>query len=331
MADQDFNINIRTTADTAGVRQTQAAIEQLKQQTAAAGAAGGGLESFGSAFGLSAVGVGVALNRAIKAYGDEQVRIAEEAAKHLDLLIASAKKWDDMARAATSMEDVLKLAETATKSVADAQGELLKFQNEGLAGWKEWLDALVTIKGFTSGPFAKAFEDEANRLADNAERIRDSRRRAVEDAKATAAGFDEEKLKPIDEAYADINAKLQEQERLQEQVGTSNIDSYIAIGKQIEIYKAQLKELMDLEKQRKREEEATAQSKQEDVDFWAKQIRGASPQVQRILQNEAAGFTGVAEALKRGATPGQLQELGPLEKAMQENNRILEALLQQWR
>jgi hypothetical protein len=355
-AEQDYIISIRTTADTAGIRQMEAQLKQLGVQvesvqkageaTAGGGGAGRGI---GALFGVSAVGVGLAVKNLVEGIGNEQVRITQELDKQLTHLTELSQKWAATAASARSQADVEKLALSTLTELEAAQKRMNDYQNAGLGFTKQWADTILSVIQLLGGPklgglFAKAFEEQAAQLANNVVLTRQAAIAAADLALEYKEAFDEEKAKPFAEAVASITAKIQEAEAAQAAAGTANIEKYTEEGRKVEQYKAQLQEIIQLENQRKHEADETAAEREKDVDFVQKQIQRASPQARAVLMNEQAAqlardqgrqrdadlFQQSAERFKQFATPAQKEEISVLEKLI-EQNRLLREIRDTWR
>ncbi len=140
MADQDFNIKVVTTADTTGIRQTEAELEKLKRQqatfaetarrqAAAAAAAARPTPAVSETLGVTGTAVGVGtiitlLTSAVtkwKAFNDEQD-------KWVDGMIKAQEKSRELGLAVADMLDAIKSAERIETEPLEQSFERLKYR-----------------------------------------------------------------------------------------------------------------------------------------------------------------------------------------------------------
>ncbi len=276
------------------------------------------LSSLLGSLGLGIAGAavaGFALNKAISAYGDYQLRINKELDEQLTKLTASAQKWKEIAQQATSMDDVGKVAAAILPSLDAAEKKFNDFQNAGTSWWKDTIDGLVKGATFGGSIFGKLFEEQSSRNAEEVENLRKQGAAAIKLGEEYSAAFEKEKIRPFDEAIQDLNKQLEQHRALQKSLGSGNVESWAAEEAIIRRISTEIVQLTRLEAEHQRLRDKTE-----------KYIQTADPQVQAILKNEkammdaraqgreqdAAAFEKTALALHRGATPKQEEELSKI-------------------
>lgn len=362
MADQDFDIKIRIQADTGQVETIRREFEKLGAQVEVtkrqAEAAEGGLSGIGrtSAFGVSAVTAGATLNRILNEYAQAQVRVNEELDKQGAKVVELGKKWQEAAREALTVEDVRKVAASGIADI-DAIGDRIRaIATQDVPVLQDAGDTLVKAlkNAFTfggdpgaKGPYETLRAELIRGLAQQQQLATQQKKDAIELSETYQDLFEQLKLKPIDEAFSEIGAKieqLQEDQRNLDKNAANYLEQYNKINKELAVAERTQKLLLQTEQERKREAEATAQEREKDREVSEKAIKGASPQVQAILKQESAAqaareagrggdadlFEKSVEAFKRGATPQQLGELKAIEE-LRETNAVLREMRDMWK
>lgn len=88
---------------------------------------------------------GYEVYKAITGIAEEQLKVNQEIDNQTDKLVANAKTWGEMAKNATSPEDVQKLAADISKSLDQVAQKTREVQQEGLHGWDAFLDNTVNV------------------------------------------------------------------------------------------------------------------------------------------------------------------------------------------
>lgn len=313
MAEQDFDIKIRTTADATGIKQTEAGLSNLSQ--------------VGGALGLSAVGVGLALNKIIRDYGESQLKIAQELDKQLSTLTALAHKWSDIAQAADSAADVQKLGQAGVSAIQAAEAEFNKFQNSTTAWWKQLTDSIIKGPTFGATIFEKLDNEQSSRLAENVQRTREAAIAATRQAEAYKEAFDKRKAGDLGQAVDELNSKIRDLQVTQKAVGIDNIESYVALGRQVEIYKGQLQEIIKLqEKSRAGAERKYEQGRNElsglpfptNADAYFRNLDAAKRASDRGDSKAAEQLQKTADELRKFAGPESRRAIDELDKLRQQ-------------
>jgi len=193
MADQDFQIQIRTLADTYGIKQVQTELDKLGEQqrkleaAAARGApiakdllagkpAGGesdpkkakeaekDAEDSGRRIGeilgrFAGAAVLFGIVRNVEQVAEELQKISVELDKQGSKLTENADKYLSIARAATSQEEVIKAAESAMGDVRAAHERVIEAQGQELTLYQKITDTIYhgVVNALT--PWGKAAED----------------------------------------------------------------------------------------------------------------------------------------------------------------------------
>lgn len=311
MADQDFNIKVVTTADTTGLRQTSIGMAELQKQVQAQNVAA---QQMGYQLGQA---LRIVAGGAIIAGGYKFVTQLHEAATQIDKIsdglakqggqiVENAKKFAEMSKFAEDNADIIKIGEGALKGVESAHARLLEEASKELTIWQKIAD--IWAAGFKDkGPIAQAKELAEAQAAQNYEMARTSAIQAIASAKILEA---RRASQTYEQTLQELNDRLREQQTLADtHWAQKDIESYLTAARAAETYK---KAIADLNAEH---DKAVTETE--------KKIKGADPQVQRILQNEAAArtasaagrgndadaFTRSVEALRRGATPQQLEQV----------------------
>jgi hypothetical protein len=323
MADKDFNINIRTTADTTGVKQTEAELARLQKE------ADKGAKETGASIGRLIAPFVTAFSAfkfvdQINTVAERLKQTSEELAKQGEQLVENGKHYAELAKSARDEGDVIKIAERALHDTEAAHKRVVAAQQEELTWWDKITDSvyhgLVNVASFNeatkdAGRIAKEALDLRVAGQEREEAIaRQNLVSAIRSGEAYKEAFERRKAEPFAQAIKEITDQIAEQERILKSIDYTKFpESWLAAAKNIERSKSDLQEIVKLQ------EKAVSQT--------AKDIKGAPPQVQRILMNEQAAriataegrerdaelFTRSAEAFKRGATPQQLQQAAKLE------------------
>src|SRR5580765_6156103 len=334
MADQDFVINIRTTANTAGVQQITAALNSIGAQVQSINAAGGGGGGGGEGgatlldkaaakiehgifrTAVHAIGIGVVYEMvgALRETGKELEKVSEELDKQGAKLVKNAQLYSEQTKFATTQADVVKIGAAAMKDVEEAHAKVIELQKQELGYAAQFSDfinvQLFKNKGKTEGDY------EATRRInlEGAQQLEDAARRNVLlDIQAAKLNEARHASQSYAETVAELNQRLKEQEALAAtHLAQGDVQSYLAAASAVEKYK---KELEDLKAGHDKLTEKTQ-----------KYVEGADPQVKAILANEkamfearaagreadAAMFERSALGLRAGARPDQLADVAKI-------------------
>lgn len=259
-----------------------------------------------------AVVAGFALNKALTANAERQLAINRELDSQLTKVTDLSQKWSAAAKGARSYEDVLKLTTQIIPVLDEAGNKFREFQNKGISAWKQLSDLFTAGIPGAGKVFENSFQTQANVLAENAQRLRDSAIAATKLGLAYKSAFDAEKVKPLDEAVGDLTKKIQYHLNLAKQLGPKNIESYNTEIRLAEMYKNELLEISQIQKEARQD------------------LEKAAPQVKSILNNEQAAavarkqgrereadqYQKAAEDFKKGALPIELEQASRLEERL---------------
>jgi hypothetical protein len=331
MADQDFNINIRTTANTAGIEQIKSALTGLGAQVnsinAASGGGGGGggdlldkaaakIEHGIFRTAVHAIGIGVVyeLVGALKRAGEEIEKVSEELDKQGAKLVSNAQLYSEATKFATTQADVVKIGSAAMKDMEEEHKKVVELQKQELgyaAQFSDFLNVqLFKNRGKTEGDY-----EAARRInLETAEQLETAaRQNALLDIQAAKLIEARHAAQSYEETVAELNQRQKEQQALADtHLAQGDVQSYLAAAGAVEKYRKELESL--------KEAHDKLTSKTE------KYIEGADPQVKAILANEkamfearaggrdqdAAMFERSALALRRSARPDQLAEVAKI-------------------
>src|SRR5882724_7225013 len=122
-----------------------------------------------------AVGAGFALNRALVANAERQLKVNQELDIQLTKVTELSHKWSEMSKAATGPEEILKVTSAIIPTLDQASAKFREFQNTNAV--KEACQSILDT--FTAGipgvgkAFDVAFLKQANVLSDNVQRLRE--------------------------------------------------------------------------------------------------------------------------------------------------------------
>ncbi len=380
MADQDFNIKVVTTADTSGLVKTREEIQKVREaaekarqdagakalfaaedkakgptpSTAPAEQAGSSLTR---AF-TAAAGFGYIVARVINGIAEETNKVTVELDKQGEHVVDLGKKWADMARAATSTEDIAKIAASGVKEIDSLTSSINKANQAELTLGQSMVDTLV--KAFKNTKDAIGPNEELqNNLVLGLALIKQEaiavQAESIELARKNEAAFDANKAKPLADALSDISQKMYEAKNAQDALTREmlktegGIKEYDRLSKVLANLTQQTDLLTQADAKRQRQAEAANKAAEKELSekrkFEASALESASPQAKRILENEeaarrarAAGdersadlFQRSAEQFRKSASPDQQSEASQLGKLLADGNIILNQLLAVWR
>ncbi len=334
MSDQDFNIKVITTADTTGLQQTSQKLKELREQSRQdIGAAalfarippGGPAPSAGpqgrdplahigtgfERFALHAIGIGAVLEalNGIKQLAGEINKITESLDKQGEQLVANSRQMIMQAKFAEDDAGVLKVAEEGMKSIAAQHKIVEELQQKELTNAQKIADTFSVDPAFAGqgGPNQQRLDEERAQAQSNEQA---ARRTAISSLATAEREKERRAAQGLSQDIEELNQKLaHENELKQAAYAAGDIQGYVEAAQAAKQYSTQLENVIALQKKESAETE--------------KKLQQADPQVQRILQNEAAArrsaaqgrdqdaemFTKSAEEFKRAATPQQLQQV----------------------
>jgi hypothetical protein len=356
MADQDFNINIRINANTAQVDAIRQSFEKLGAQvqvTNAQAAAGGGIA--GGDLGRLVGGLtGVGLGSSIYAFVDglkrasaEIAKISEDLDKQGAQLVENAQLFGVQAKHATDAADVIKISDAALKEMAATQKTLNDLSEKELGYAAKVSDYLQTQmlarqRQAGMGDYEAASQENLKTAVSQAAAAQAAAIKEIDDAQ-------DAQQRGIEEIISDTQRAIElEQKHADTARAANDAVEYAKAVNALNKYNQELEKAIKLREQQhqqqQKEDEATAQSKQEDIDFVQQQVKRASPQARAALMNEQAAqlardqgrqrdadlFQQSADRFKQFATPGQKEEIGVLEKLVEQTG-ILREIRDSWK
>jgi hypothetical protein len=260
MAQDDYEIKIRTTADTAGIQQTSAQLRQLeaqtKQQTSDAEAAG---RIGGRLVGQLLGGLSVfAIIDMVKNLSAEFAKVAAESEKIGAQLVRNAQKYAEEAKAAETQADVIKIGHSALRDVEAAHERINTVQKERLGIAQEIQDSIThnLIVAMT----AAQVDEETGRF--NQQLLDQKRQQAAQDleiARQVAAGairtseaykeaFDRRKAQPINEVIQELIKHVADLEIQLKGIDYNQFpESWLKTAQNIELAKKQLQEFISIQ------------------------------------------------------------------------------------
>ena len=363
MADVDFNINIRTVADTTGIKLTQQGLDALKvsalqgnqqaiaalqqltnaQRQAAAGA--GNVGELGRLVGTF-TGVGIAggilsFVNGLKQASNEIAKISEDLDKQGEQLVKHAQLFDEQSRHAENTSDVLKVSDATLKDIESTQKKFneLSQQEVGIAAQvSDYLQTQLLARQRAAGIGDYEAAQQRN-LQTALEQMQAARQKGMDELiKAEDASN-----QTFEERSQLLQNEIAEQEKLK-QAALDNTDpgGYAKAGNNLVRLNKLLEDTNKLEAERRekesREKEQNDAEREKDRDFVQEQVKRASPTARSILRNEQSAqiardqgrdrdaelFQRTADQFKQSATPQQQQEVGVLEKLIEQNGLLRE-------
>ncbi len=327
MADQDFNIKVVTTANTAGVQQTTAAFDQLQakiqaaQKAASVPPAAGGIGSaatdFGRIIGFAAGGAVYQFLEVIKQSALEIEKVSTELQKQGNQISENAQKFSELAKFSTTQDDVLKIGEGALKGVETAHKNLLDISGKELTTWQKIVD--IWAAGFKDkGPIAQALELQQAQAAQNYQMERTN---AIQEITSAQRTKDDLAAKSYADKVAYLTDKIDEQDRAQRRAGVSNVEDYLKAGAAAENYRKILAGIKSEEDKSKTPEQKSADktadneaAKRKARDFAEVKAYG------RILSPQERANSGIPEDLNAAEKQRQasIKAQQDAEKAVEE-------------
>ncbi len=328
MADADFNINIRTIADTTGIKLTQQGLDALKiaalqgnqqaitalqqltsAQKGAASAGAGNAAELGRLIG-TITGVGLAggilsfVNGLEKASA-ELSKIADELDKQGAELVKHAQLQDQAARHAKDQDDILKISSATLKDIEATQKTFNDLSQKEL-GYAETISdylqkqLLARQRAAGMGDYEAARQSELETAANQALSARQKGMQEVLAAEKALNQTTEEHLSTLNREIA------AEERRKQSAASSTDPGGYVKAANNLAILKKELADFIELE-----EQERAAREKQQESAYGA-----ASPQAKAILENEKRAretgdqaFQKTADQFRESATPADLAQV----------------------
>lgn len=276
MADQDFKINVVTTANLQGIQQTGAALgqlskQQLAQQQAVQNAAYEVGRALRIALGGAVIAGGYKFVSDLRAAAVAIEKLSAEMDKQGAQLVRNAQAMAELTKYATTNADVIKIAEGSLKSVEQTQKAMIDAAAEELTLWQKIQDVWTT--GFKdTGPQAAALKLKQEMASQNFEM---ARQHALQDI--SVAKFMEAKRasQTYSQTIAELNQKIKENEQLAAtHLAQGDVQSYLSSASAAEKYKQQLSQVTN--------------ERDKSVSKISNAIDQADPQVKAVLMNEQA-------------------------------------------
>ncbi len=328
MADVDFNINIRTIADTTGIKLTQQGLDALKvaalqgnqqaitalqqltnaQKGAAVAGAGNAAELgrlIGQFTGVGLAGGVLALVSGLKQASAEIIKIADGLDKQGEELLKHAQLQSDAARHAKDQDDILKISSATLKDIEATQKTLNEVSQKEIgyaASISDYLQKqlLARQRAAGLGDYEAAHRAELETAENQAQSAREQGMSEVLAAEKAINQTTEEHL-----ATLDREIKAEEQRKA---AAAANTDpgGYVKAANNLAKLRKELEEFSKLEEQERRKKEQA-----QDAAYSS-----ASPQAKAILENEKRAretgdqaFQKTADQLRKSATPSDLAQV----------------------
>ncbi len=358
MADQDFNIKVVTTADTTGIQKTSAGFKQIQQDEAKANESAAQLASSQTRGFISASGFGYIVARVINGIAEETNKVTAELDKQGEHVVELGQKWADMARAATSAEDVAKIAASGAKEI-DALGKAItKAATPDFSIGQTVVDSLVKAFKNTKdaiGPNEQLAQELFKGLQQDQQQLIEINARAIELGRTFEASFNKRQAEPLADALSEVADDMAKAKNEQDGLTGAmlktkgGIDRYNELAVILANLTRQTDLLTQADARRQRQAEAAAKAQEKELSerrgFEESALKSASPQAKAILRNEeaarqarAAGdersadlLQKSAEQFRRSASPDQQSEASQLGKLLQDGNTIMSQLLDVWK
>ncbi len=328
MADIDFNINIRTIADTTGIKLTQQGLDALKvaaiqgnqqaiaslqQLTAAqkqvAGAGAGNAAELGRLVGTF-TGVGIAggilsLISGLKQASAEIIKIADELDKQGAELVKHAQLQGEAARHAKDQSDILKISDATLKDIESSQKKANELAGQEVGFWASISDylqkqLLARQRASQMGDYEAAQQKNQETAI---EQLLAARQQGMREVLAAEKAINQ----TTEEHLATLNREIEAEEK-RKATAAANTDpgGYVKAANNLARLKKEFEDFIALEIK-----EQEIRGKQQEAAFGA-----ASPQAKAILANEKRAretgdqaFQKTADQLRKSATPADLAQV----------------------
>lgn len=348
MADQDFNINVRTIADTTGIKLTEEglraikiaalqgnkeAITALQNLTAASRQAQNEAKQSATQIGqilgsLTGIGIGTAIYQLVeglKAASSEIEKIAEDLDKQGAALVQHAQLYGEEARHAKDVGDVLKLSDKTLKDIEATQKTLNDLTGKDLSNWAKFSDFVQQYVGNAQqGVYTQARQLEIETALAQLIQARQQGMKEVLEA--------EQRSKETLEDHINILVReILAQDKLKAAAKANNDPGgYVQATNNAARLRIELEKVIKLQEERDKAADKTASQKQAQEDSFIKgAIGGSSAQTKAVLANELAAqrerragdersaelFEKSAAQLEKSMTPEERDELEGLRKA----------------
>jgi hypothetical protein len=322
--DRDFEIKIRTTADTTGIKQTEAELESLgkKSGNAIAPETAGIFEGISAGASLASVAVvamGAAAYKTIKTISEFNAELNEELDKEVGSLERLEAKWHDVAAAADSLKDVHSLASNVVKEIDKMEDATRKLNAQTLTWSQSMAEAVAVLASFSKDPYLPMTES-LNRAREEQKaltaEIVETGRAALKAAQDSSNAWDRMKndTANVNENVENLKRSMAAyQEQLSKATDPTEIEFYSRKLVELENHLNTLTAIQTKENAaidaaadaygRKAEAAETAASKERDAAAKQaeKDLASASPQARAILMNEQAAKQAAAEGRERDA------------------------------
>ncbi len=337
MADVDFNINIRTIADTTGIKLTQQGLDALKvaalqgnqqaiaslqqltnAQKGVATAGVGNAAELGRLVGTF-TGVGIAggilsFVNGLKQASAEIEKVANELDKQGEELVKHVQLYDQESRHAKDTGDALKISDATLKEMESTQKTFNDVSQKEL-GWAAKMSDYLQVQLLARQKIAGIGDYEAAHQAEIAtalDQLMTARGKGMQEVLAAEKAINQ----TTEEHLEILNREIANEEKRKATAAANNDPGgYVKSFNNLTRLRKELEEVQKLEDQRQKLRDKTE-----------KYIEGSDPQVKAILANEAAMFKARAEGRDRdadlfersaqrfraSATPQQLTEVSKI-------------------
>ncbi len=341
MGDVDFNINIRTIADTTGIKLTQQGLDALKiaalqgnqqaiaslqqltnaQKGVASAGAGNAAELgrlIGTFTGVGIAGGVLAFVNGLKQASAEIAKIADELDKQGGQLVKHVQFYDEQARHAKDIGDALKISDATLKEMETTQKTFTDVSQKEL-GWAAKMSDYLQVQLLARqkiagiGDYEAAHNAELQTAQDQMMTARQKGMKEIFDAEKAINRTTQERIEILNREIT-----LEEQHRVTA-ASDSDPGGYVKAFNNLARLRKEREEVSKLDEQERQKKEKGEQTA----------LVGTSSQAKAILANEQAAqaarargdekaadqFQKSADEYRKSATPQQLLEASRLSKA----------------
>jgi len=204
---------------------------------------------------------GLLLKGAIENVTAQQEKVNKELDEQGSKLVDAALKWKEVARAATTPEDVRRVAEATLPQLNEISAKLRSIVDEDLGPMETVIDAITrgVKNAFTLGgdPNAKGFftksKDEAvEGLTQIQKSAVDTAHGMIHLAEESEKAFERLKAEPVAAALSELTGKIANLKTQQDGVNLTTeagIKRWVELGKEISVAEAQIKGVIDAQKE----------------------------------------------------------------------------------
>jgi hypothetical protein len=217
--DRDFEIKIRTTADTTGIKQAEAELSKLSKGPPPIppqwGEAIAGLVPVAELATAAVTAIGVAAYKTLKDISEFSAQLNEELGKQVIALDKASRKWSELATAADSIRDIAQVANSVVPAIEAMEDRTRKLNSTTLTMGQSFQEAGALILGLSQGlpqvwlPYTQALKDaqeEQKKLNDS---MIETAATAIESAQQSKEAWDNLGLEPVYKQVEILTAKTQ--------------------------------------------------------------------------------------------------------------------------